>query len=195
MALAEPGSAKQLVAIVFTTQESVGWCQQTLVKVLQQTAEKVVCANTSGFVLPWHAHLAFTFTGAGSPATLLKYARESLALVLGSARPWLALWGYPPEYASLGAHGRPSTGHWMVRLPFESPYRYAPTQRGCRKFGARRFSAAADGEKPPPAESRCQGEEVDLLAMSLADFIILSNSTFSWWAHFFHSCRTRIVDW
>ena len=51
MALAEPGSAKQLVAIVFTTQESVEWCQKTLVKVLQQTAEKVVCANTSGFVL------------------------------------------------------------------------------------------------------------------------------------------------
>ena len=50
VALAEPGSATQLVAIVFTTQESVEWCKKILVKALQQTAEKVVCADTSGSV-------------------------------------------------------------------------------------------------------------------------------------------------
>lgn len=42
---------------------------------------------------------------------------------------------------------------------------------------------------------RCQGEEIDLFAMSAFDFVVLANSTFSFWAQFFHTCRMRIVDW
>lgn len=105
LALEEPDSASKLVAIVFTTQESVEWCEKDFSKKLGKVVANinVVCANTSGF----------TF---------------------------------------------------------------------------------AEG-KAPPAESRCQGEEIDMLAMALADYIILSNSTFSWWSHFFSICRTKIIDW
>eukprot|EP00041_Stephanoeca_diplocostata_P013036 m.223060 g.223060 ORF g.223060 m.223060 type:complete len:635 (-) comp19195_c0_seq1:194-2098(-) len=42
---------------------------------------------------------------------------------------------------------------------------------------------------------RCQGEEIDLFALSAFDFVVLANSTFSFWAQFFHTCRMRIVDW
>jgi hypothetical protein len=106
-ALDEPEAAENLVAVVFTTQESVGWCVDTLAPRLGRTAKDVVCANTSAF--------------ARDPA------------------------GNPIEDVS--------------------------------------------------AASRCKGEEVDLLAMSLADFVVVANSTFSWWVHFFHRCRRSIPDW
>jgi hypothetical protein len=106
--LEEPEVADNLVAVVFTTQESVGWCVDTLAPKLGRTAKDVVCANTSAFVLD---------------------------------------------------------------------------------------PVGTSTEDVTPATSRCKGEEVDLLAMSLADFVVVANSTFSWWVHFFHRCRLNIPDW
>eukprot|EP00040_Diaphanoeca_grandis_P020374 m.108361 g.108361 ORF g.108361 m.108361 type:complete len:548 (+) comp27868_c0_seq2:354-1997(+) len=99
VALDEPDSVDELVAIVFTTQESVAWCTTDLAPLLQRVVKTVVCANTS--------------THNNGEAT----------------------------------------------------------------------------------DARCQGEEIDLLAMSLADYLVMANSTFSWWAHFFQTCRLRILDW
>mmetsp|Transcript_34952 Transcript_34952/g.91499 ORF Transcript_34952/g.91499 Transcript_34952/m.91499 type:complete len:115 (+) Transcript_34952:514-858(+) len=31
--------------------------------------------------------------------------------------------------------------------------------------------------------------------MSLADYVVVANSTFSWWVHYFHRCRLMIADW
>eukprot|EP00041_Stephanoeca_diplocostata_P022253 m.528778 g.528778 ORF g.528778 m.528778 type:complete len:313 (-) comp22015_c0_seq73:399-1337(-) len=89
--LTHPESAAQLVAVVFTTQESVGWCHSDLAPRLRRVAKHVLCANTSAFTR--------------KPNTPLT---EQSAFL------------------------------------------------------------------------RCNGEEVDLLAMSLFDFIVVANSTFSW---------------
>jgi hypothetical protein len=43
--------------------------------------------------------------------------------------------------------------------------------------------------------SRCRGEIVDMFAMSLGDYLIIANSTFSWWSHFFRHCRDNLHRW
>jgi hypothetical protein len=42
---------------------------------------------------------------------------------------------------------------------------------------------------------RCNGEIVDMFALSLGDFLIVANSTFSWWAHYFRYCRQFLRGW
>jgi hypothetical protein len=43
--------------------------------------------------------------------------------------------------------------------------------------------------------TRCHGEIVDMFALSLGDFLIIANSTFSWWSHFFRHCIRHLSDW
>ena len=43
--------------------------------------------------------------------------------------------------------------------------------------------------------SRCRGEIVDMMALALGDFLIIANSTFSWWSHFFGHCRKALEGW
>lgn len=42
---------------------------------------------------------------------------------------------------------------------------------------------------------RCRGEIVDMFALSLGDYLIVANSTFSWWSHFFRYCRDNLQHW
>ena len=42
---------------------------------------------------------------------------------------------------------------------------------------------------------RCNGEIVDMMALALGDFLIIANSTFSWWSHFFGHCRKALDGW
>lgn len=42
---------------------------------------------------------------------------------------------------------------------------------------------------------RCNGEVVDMMALALGDFLIIANSTFSWWSHFFGHCRKALSGW
>eukprot|EP00041_Stephanoeca_diplocostata_P037115 m.1387435 g.1387435 ORF g.1387435 m.1387435 type:complete len:527 (+) comp24982_c0_seq10:265-1845(+) len=46
-----------------------------------------------------------------------------------------------------------------------------------------------------PKGTRCKGEIVDMMALAIGDFIIIANSTFSWWAHFFGQCRRLLEGW
>jgi hypothetical protein len=41
---------------------------------------------------------------------------------------------------------------------------------------------------------RCAGEESVLLGMAMADYLVTSHSSFSWWAHFLNRC-TRTSPW
>ena len=106
VARTEPNSIDELIAIVFTTQESVSWCVKEFTPQLLKLhlVKSIVCANTSAFAVDK-----------------------------------------------------------QTKIPIEA--------------------------------ERCKGEDVDIFAMSLTDYIILANSTFSWWAHFFQTCRLRILDW
>eukprot|EP00039_Didymoeca_costata_P015744 m.272639 g.272639 ORF g.272639 m.272639 type:complete len:259 (-) comp16275_c5_seq5:95-871(-) len=42
---------------------------------------------------------------------------------------------------------------------------------------------------------RCNGEEVDMFALSLGDFLVVANSTFSWWSHFLKFCAKKLKGW
>ena len=56
--------------------------------------------------------------------------------------------------------------------------------------GARRvqFVTPNQGGRGPAAD-------IDILALGLADYYILANSTFCWWAHFYASCRRMFDNW
>lgn len=47
----------------------------------------------------------------------------------------------------------------------------------------------------PNLNGRGPGSDIDLLAISLADYYILANSTFGWWSHFYSECRRKMKDW
>lgn len=47
----------------------------------------------------------------------------------------------------------------------------------------------------PNQGGRGPGADIDILALGLADYYILANSTFCWWAHFYASCRRMFKDW
>ena len=42
---------------------------------------------------------------------------------------------------------------------------------------------------------RCRGEMVDMFALSLGDYLVIANSTFSWWSHFFRHCFKNLAGW
>ena len=42
---------------------------------------------------------------------------------------------------------------------------------------------------------RCRGEIVDMFALALGDYLVIANSTFSWWAHFFRHCFRNLPGW
>ena len=42
---------------------------------------------------------------------------------------------------------------------------------------------------------RCSGELVDMYALALGHWLIIANSSFSWWSHFFRLCRKRLRGW
>ena len=42
---------------------------------------------------------------------------------------------------------------------------------------------------------RCRGEMVDMFALSLGDYLVIANSTFSWWSHFFRHCLKNLAGW
>jgi hypothetical protein len=44
----------------------------------------------------------------------------------------------------------------------------------------------------PHQMGRGPAADIDMLAMSLATYFIIANSTFSWWATFFSDCRRRL---
>jgi hypothetical protein len=46
-----------------------------------------------------------------------------------------------------------------------------------------------------PKGKRCKGELVDMFALSLGDYLIIANSTFSWWSHFFKKCMQELPGW
>eukprot|EP00038_Savillea_parva_P011993 m.201535 g.201535 ORF g.201535 m.201535 type:complete len:519 (-) comp21455_c0_seq1:19-1575(-) len=58
---------------------------------------------------------------------------------------------------------------------------------------------AADGVSKTicaiPEGSRCKGEIVDMLAIALGDFLIIANSSFSWWSSFFVHCIRELDGW
>eukprot|EP00040_Diaphanoeca_grandis_P007756 m.42197 g.42197 ORF g.42197 m.42197 type:complete len:515 (+) comp19034_c0_seq1:226-1770(+) len=43
--------------------------------------------------------------------------------------------------------------------------------------------------------TRCRGEIVDMIALGLGDFLIIANSSFSWWAHFLGHCKKSLLGW
>ena len=47
----------------------------------------------------------------------------------------------------------------------------------------------------PNMDGRGPGSDIDLLAISLADYYILANSTFGWWSHFYSECRRKMKGW
>ena len=47
----------------------------------------------------------------------------------------------------------------------------------------------------PNQSGRGPAADIDLLALSLADYFILANSTFCWWSHFYAECRRRLPKW
>eukprot|EP00729_Bicosta_minor_P019579 gene19579-1970_t len=47
----------------------------------------------------------------------------------------------------------------------------------------------------PNQGGRGPGADIDILALGLADYYILANSTFCWWAHFYASCRRMFDHW
>lgn len=47
----------------------------------------------------------------------------------------------------------------------------------------------------PNQKGRGPAADIDMLALSLADYFILSNSTFCWWASFYSECRKRFTSW
>jgi hypothetical protein len=47
----------------------------------------------------------------------------------------------------------------------------------------------------PNQGGRGPAADIDLLALGLADYYILANSTFCWWAHFYASCRRMFPEW
>eukprot|EP00039_Didymoeca_costata_P020348 m.340958 g.340958 ORF g.340958 m.340958 type:complete len:475 (+) comp19658_c0_seq1:122-1546(+) len=47
----------------------------------------------------------------------------------------------------------------------------------------------------PHQGGRGPAADIDILAMSLADYYILANSTFCWWAHFYATCRQLFTSW
>lgn len=47
----------------------------------------------------------------------------------------------------------------------------------------------------PNQKGRGPAADIDMLALSLADYFILANSTFCWWAHFYSECRRRFRSW
>jgi len=47
----------------------------------------------------------------------------------------------------------------------------------------------------PHQKGRGAAADIDILAMSLADYYILANSTFCWWAQFYSDCRKRFAEW
>ena len=49
--------------------------------------------------------------------------------------------------------------------------------------------------KPFSARRGSGDEPVDMYAMSLGDFIITANSSYSWWAHFLNMCRRAFSNW
>ena len=42
---------------------------------------------------------------------------------------------------------------------------------------------------------RCKGEMTDMYALALGDFLVIANSSFSWWAHFFGKCMADLQGW
>ena len=42
--------------------------------------------------------------------------------------------------------------------------------------------------------SRCRGELVDMYALGLGHWLIIANSSFSWWSHFFRLCRKKLGE-
>lgn len=70
------------------------------------------------------------------------------------------------------------------------------SKRWCEENLADAFPGAAAVKfvDPFPAGTAEHGG-MDLIALSLADYFILANSTFSWWAHFLAGCRAMFTGW
>ena len=56
-------------------------------------------------------------------------------------------------------------------------------------------AAAVVVVSPKSTYRRAREMYVDLFALALADFFVLANSTFSFWAQFFAQCRRTLPGW